>query len=304
LDYRFSTSDHQYDDMIMQAMTFQVGEEKDYMPRNWSASMGNDDQAFWALAALVAAETGFTNPPEDTKLDWLALAQAVFNEQTRDDRRTQTGDCKGLLRWQAFQYNNGWDYINTIANTCYFNIGSRLARYFNNDTLADMVEKTYDMLRDQVHYIDDAGNVYDGGHEGNDCKDINKSQFSYNAALLIQGIAHMYNMVRLPRFQLLFSCCESLLMHVNVNADRRRRQVEEQARPPPSPYDRVLLSQRHGIRVVVRAWRHLHRRYVVIQGLSPPLAGLDGETSALHRSHHHARAKDIGPGCRQPMHRR
>lgn len=200
LDYRFSTSDHDYDDMIMQAMTFQVGEENDYMPRNWSASMGNDDQAFWALAALVAAETGFTNPPADSKLDWLALAQAVFNEQTRDDRRTQTGNCNGLLRWQAFRYNNGWDYINTIANTCYFNIGARLARYFKNDTLATMAENTYTMLRDQVKYIDDAGNVYDGGHEENDCTDINKSQFSYNAALLVQGIAHLYNMVRCPAF--------------------------------------------------------------------------------------------------------
>lgn len=183
----------------MQAMTFQVGDKDDYMPANWTASMGNDDQAFWALAALVAAETGFTDPPADTKLDWLALAQAVFNEQTEADRRSQSGNCNGLLRWQAFNINNGWDYINTIANTCYFNIGARLARYFENDTLADMAGQTYDMLKN-VHYIDDDGNVYDGGHEPNDCKDINRAQFSYNAALLVQGLGYLYNMVSdLPR---------------------------------------------------------------------------------------------------------
>ncbi|KAK6076649.1 glycosyl hydrolase family 76 [Seiridium cupressi] len=193
LDYRFFTSDKTYDDTIMQAMTFQVGEEKDYMPKNWSASMGNDDQAFWALAALNAAETGFTDPPADTKLDWLALAQAVFNEQTKEDRRIYTGRCSGLLRWQAFRYNNGFDYINTIPNTCYFNIGARLARYFDNDTLADFIGTTYDLLKG-VEYIDDVGNVYDGGHEGNDCQDINHQQFSYNPALLLQGLAHLYNM--------------------------------------------------------------------------------------------------------------
>lgn len=164
------------------------------MPRNWSASMGNDDQAFWAFAALIAAETGFDDPPADTKLDWLALAQAVFNEQTEAERRTYEGSCSGLLRWQAVSLNNGWDYINTIANTCYFNIGTRLARYFDNQTLADFVGETYDMLV-KVNYIDDDGNVYDGGHEGEDCKDINKAQFSYNAALLIEGLAHLYNMV-------------------------------------------------------------------------------------------------------------
>lgn len=197
LDYRYFTGDKAFDATIMQSLTFQTGELKDYMPRNWSASMGNDDQAFWAFAALTAAETGFTDPPAETKLDWLALAQAVFNEQTQEERRTQTGSCDGLLRWQAIFGNNGWDYINTIANTCYFNIGARLARYANNETLADFVGETYDLLVG-VKYIDDDGNVYDGAHEGEDCKDINKAQFSYNAALLIQGLAHLYNMVSHP----------------------------------------------------------------------------------------------------------
>lgn len=237
LDYRYYTDDKSYDDTIMQALTHQSGEEHDFMPANWSASMGNDDQAFWALATLVAAETGFTNPPEDTNLDWLALSQAVFNEQTDPSRRTYTGSCSGLLRWQAIQYNNGWDYINTIPNTCYFNIGARLARYFQNDTLAELVGETYDMLMN-IDYIDGEGNIYDGGHEEDDCKDINKAQFSYNAALLLQGLAHLYNMVRN------LAQTERLGGWVADETDRGGY-VENQNRLASASNSRVLLSQWH-----------------------------------------------------------
>jgi mannan endo-1,6-alpha-mannosidase len=198
LDYRAQTNDDSHDDIIMQAMTFQVGDDKDYNPKNWSASMGNDDQAFWGFAALVAAETGFTNPPSDTNLDWLGLAQAVFNEQTSIDRRVNdTGmgsNCNGGLRWQVTRTNNGFDYMNTIVNACYLNIGARLARYTEDDTYATKINTTWDLLT-RLGYIDDSGNIYDGAHEEDNCTIINKAQFSYNAATLIQGAAVMYNYV-------------------------------------------------------------------------------------------------------------
>lgn len=113
LDYRNVMGDDKYDDTIFQALQFQVGDEKDYNPANWSASMGNDDQAFWAFAALLAAETGFRNP-DDNQPQWLALAQAVFNEQTQLDRRVDDGsNCDWGLRWQVYRTNNGFDYINS-----------------------------------------------------------------------------------------------------------------------------------------------------------------------------------------------
>jgi mannan endo-1,6-alpha-mannosidase len=37
--------------------------------------------------------------------------------------------------------------------------------------------------------------VYDGGHVEKNCTDINKATFSYNAAILLQGAAFMYNYV-------------------------------------------------------------------------------------------------------------
>ena len=37
--------------------------------------------------------------------------------------------------------------------------------------------------------------MYDGGHVQANCTDINKAQFSYNSAILLQGSAFMYNYV-------------------------------------------------------------------------------------------------------------
>ncbi|KAH8682116.1 family 76 glycosyl hydrolase [Xylariales sp. PMI_506] len=190
LDYRYRTGDTTYDDIVTTAMLFQVGDGRDYNPRNWSASMGNDDQAFWALSAMLAAETGYTDPAKDEP-QWLALAQAVFNEQTSMDRRVASGNCEWGLRWQVYPSNNGYDYINTIANACYFNIGARLARYTLNDTYKDLAEKTFDLLQ-TLEYVDADWNVYDGAHLP-DCTNINQAQFSYNAAMLLQGSAFMYN---------------------------------------------------------------------------------------------------------------
>lgn len=116
LDYRHHTGDKTYDDVTSTAMLFQVGDNRDFMPRNWSASMGNDDQAFWALSSLVAAETGFTDPAADEP-QWLSLAQAVFNEQTHEERRVPAGSrCEWGLRWQVYQTNNGFDYINSRSS--------------------------------------------------------------------------------------------------------------------------------------------------------------------------------------------
>lgn len=115
LDYRHNTGDKQFDDLITTAMLHQVGDNADYLPRNWSASMGNDDQAFWGLSAMLATEVGYTDPPEDQP-QWVALAQAVFNEQTSEDRRVPDGRCKWGLRWQVYSTNNGYDYINSTSD--------------------------------------------------------------------------------------------------------------------------------------------------------------------------------------------
>ena len=98
IDYWYYTGDDSWNDDTMEGLLFQVGDKADYMPRNQTKTEGNDDQGFWGLAAMTAAEYKFPDPPDD-KPQWLALAQAVFNTQAA---RWDTEHCGGGLRWQIF----------------------------------------------------------------------------------------------------------------------------------------------------------------------------------------------------------
>ncbi|KAB5572795.1 glycoside hydrolase [Coniochaeta sp. 2T2.1] len=189
IDYWHLTGDDTYNKITTEAMLWQVGPGEDYMPPNVTASLGNDDQGFWGMSAMLAAEVKFPDPPKDQP-QWLALAQAVFNTQANPDRHDDT--CNGGLRWQIPLSNNGYNYKNSIANGCFFNLGARLARYTGNTTYADWAEKTWDWIT-SVGFIDSDYNIYDGGHVEHNCTDINKAQFSYNNAVFLLGAANMYN---------------------------------------------------------------------------------------------------------------
>ncbi|KAJ0118825.1 glycoside hydrolase family 76 protein [Diaporthe amygdali] len=187
IDYWRQTGDTTWNDAIQQALLFQS--EFSYMPKNWSISLGNDDQGFWGMSVLLAAENKFPDPPPD-ELQWLALAQAVFNTQAGADRHDK--ECGGGLRWQIPPSNRGYDYKNSIANGIFFNLGARLARYTNNATYYDWAVKTWDW-ETGVGLMDEAYNIYDGGHVQVNCTNIDRAQFSYNAAVFLQGAAFMYD---------------------------------------------------------------------------------------------------------------
>jgi mannan endo-1,6-alpha-mannosidase len=144
------------------------------------------------MSSLLAAEHNFPNPPRDQP-QWLALAQAVFQTQLTAESRDKL--CGGGLRWQAILGNTGWSYKNSIANGCFFNLGARLARYTNNDTYARHATDTWNWMT-SVGLMDGEYNVYDGAHVETNCTDINKQQFSYNAAIFLQGAAFLYDFVR------------------------------------------------------------------------------------------------------------
>lgn len=57
IDYWHFTGDSTYNDVVTDAMLFQVGPNRDYMPPNVTASLGNDDQASTALSFLVPHQT-------------------------------------------------------------------------------------------------------------------------------------------------------------------------------------------------------------------------------------------------------
>lgn len=188
VDYWFYTGDTTYNEVTSQALLHQAGDDRDFMPQNQTRTEGNDDQGFWAMAAMTAAENKFPDPPEDQP-QWLALAQAVFNEYVgRWDEKT----CGGGLRWQIFTFNNGFNYKNSISNGCFFNLSSRLARFTGNQTYADWAEKIYDWMTD-TDLISPEFQVFDGAGVGDNCKSIDKAEWTYNSGIFLHGAAMMYN---------------------------------------------------------------------------------------------------------------
>jgi mannan endo-1,6-alpha-mannosidase len=190
VDYWYFTGDDTYNQITTQALLAQVGPNNDYMPPNQTKTEGNDDQAFWGMAALSAAEERYPNPPASSP-QWLALAQAVFNSQAI---RWDTSSCAGGLKWQIFTFNNGYNYKNTISNGCFFNMAARLAVYTGNQTYADWANKMYDWVG-AVGLMSHTYQFFDGTDDTLNCSQLNHIQWSYNAGVFMLGAANMYNFV-------------------------------------------------------------------------------------------------------------
>lgn len=189
IDFWYYTGNSTYNDIIKEALLYQVGTDKDYMPANQTTSEGNDDQGFWGLAVLNAAEKNFTNPTA-SQPQWIYLAEAVWNDMYS---RWDTSTCSGGLRWQIYSFNAGYDYKNTVSNGCFFTIGARLARYTGNSTYVEWCEKIWNWLED-VDFIDSSSyKVIDGGSTGSNCETHSVAQWSYNFGLMIAGTAYLYS---------------------------------------------------------------------------------------------------------------
>jgi mannan endo-1,6-alpha-mannosidase len=111
IEYWYHTNDTSYTPSVTAAILSQVGTDQDFLPINQTKTEGNDDQGFWGMAAMTAAEVNYPNPPSDQP-QWLALAQAVSNDMAA---RWDISTCGGGLRWQIFTFNTGYDYKNSIA---------------------------------------------------------------------------------------------------------------------------------------------------------------------------------------------
>lgn len=185
--------DDTHEQVLYDSMIAQTGDNFDYIPSNQSTTEGNDDQGFWGMLVMHAAERNFTKPPDGVP-DWLALTQAVYNTMWA---RWDTNYCGGGLRWQIFTWNSGYHYKNTISSGCLFNIAARLARFTGNDTYVDTAETIYDWLVDVNFVVPTAdGNsvrVFDGGSIDDNCTDIVELEWTYNFALLLGGAAYLYN---------------------------------------------------------------------------------------------------------------
>ena len=187
VDYWYYTGDSSYNDLTIQGLQHQVGPYNDYMPPNQTLTEGNDDQGFWGMTVMSAAEYNFPDPPEGQP-GWLALAQAVFNTQAA---RWDTEHCNGGLRWQIFTWNNGYNYKNSISQACFFNIAARLALYTGNTTYVDWSVRTWDWMVD-VRLMDEGYRIYDGAHIEDGCTIIVPYEFSYNVGAFLLGSAAIY----------------------------------------------------------------------------------------------------------------
>ncbi|OAA77144.1 Mannan endo-1,6-alpha-mannosidase [Akanthomyces lecanii RCEF 1005] len=197
IDYWYYTGDSTYNDIIMQGMMHQINAPTgDFLPRNQSNAMGNDDQGFWALTTMMATEAAFPNPPSDTP-QWLAGAQAVFNEYVVRWQE-ENGLCGGGLRWQVYAVLQGYDYKNSIANGCFFNVAARLARFTGNATYGEWATKIYEW-ESGIGLIGKDYAVYDGYNVFDDtktCGNLHDIQFSYNAGIWLAGSAAMYDFTK------------------------------------------------------------------------------------------------------------
>jgi len=196
INYWYYTGDTYYNDIVSEAILFQVGTGNDFLPANQTKDEGNDDQVFWAFTAMDAAELNF---PESTSADapsWLSLAQAVFNEMAA---RWDTSTCGGGLRWQIYTFNAGYDYKNSISNLGLFQLAARLARYTDNSTYSDWAEKTWDWYTQASLWDAETYEIYDGTTTDSNCTSVDHFQWTYNYAAAISGAAYMYNHVNLSR---------------------------------------------------------------------------------------------------------
>lgn len=189
IDYWYYTGDDQYNDKITQALLHQVGPNADFLPPNQTKTAGNDDQAFWALAAMTAAEYNFPNPPDDQP-QWLALVQAVFNGQAM---RWDETACGGGLKWQIFTFNRGYNYKNTISNGCFFQMAARLAKYTGNTTYLEWAEKSWEWT-ETVGLVAPNYQFFDGTDDLLNCSEFNRIQWSYNAGVHLFGAAMLWNL--------------------------------------------------------------------------------------------------------------
>lgn len=153
---------------------------------------GSDDQGFYALAAMSAAERnlGWPSNARHPK-EWQDHARLVFESQVT---RWDMTSCGGGLKWQLDSLNSGYNYKNAVSQGVFFQLAARLARFYGNQTYADWAERVWSWSRD-VGIISDDYAIYDGTDDTTDCSQINRIRWSANAGLFLYGSAVMYNIV-------------------------------------------------------------------------------------------------------------
>ncbi|KAJ6150861.1 mannan endo-1-6-alpha-mannosidase [Penicillium chermesinum] len=195
LNYWHFTGDDTYNEDVSVGLQWQGGDHGDYMPSNYSSYLGNDDQMFWGLSALTAAEYGF--PDRKEGFSWLSLAQGTFNTMKA---RWDNESCGGGMRWQLFVYQgSGYTLKNAISNGGFFQLAARLAMYTQKSEYADWARKTWEWCLTTPMINNKTWTINDSTQGSNNCADTDHMQWSYNYGVFLAGAAYMYTFYTYPK---------------------------------------------------------------------------------------------------------
>ena len=280
MQYWHFTGDSQFNRVTSDGMYAQKGEQNNYYPANWSTWLGNDDQVFWGLAAITAAELNY--PQDKGEPSWVALAQGVFNNQVP---RWDTTVCNGGMRWQTHFFQDGYNLKNTVSNAGLFQLSARLAFYTNNQTYTDWANRIWEWSN-SVSLIDQqqGWRVADSVENQDQCKQPADAQWTYNYGLYIGGAAYMFNHVSINFFFLLF-------LAANMTEDEWRPTMEK-------PLGRTAQQDLLGILPqTIRLQRHDRTGMRTETPMRRQLGRLQGHAQQLahFRRHHRPRGRYQDP---------
>ncbi|KAF2670162.1 glycoside hydrolase [Microthyrium microscopicum] len=191
LEYWHATGDGSQNAMITQGLLSQKTAANNFRTGDCT---GNDDQGWWALTAMSAAEYGLPQVPGNPS--WLSLAQNVFQEfTTRWDPTT----CNGGMGWQIASGASGFHYKNSISNGLFFQLAARLARFTGNPDYTNWANKIYDWTT-SVGLIDNDFKVYDGADATKNCVGLDHNEWSYNVGVFLYGAAVMQDYTNDPKW--------------------------------------------------------------------------------------------------------
>lgn len=184
LDYWHYTGDASHNAAVTSGLLANVGVGNDFLG---PLTDGNDDQGWWALSAMSAAEYNLPT----TGIPWISIAQNVHGEMVS---RWDMTSCGGGLKWKISPGADGYNYKTTISNALFFQLSARLFRATGDQQYADWATKIFLWCR-SVNLIDrNTWAVYDGTDDTLQCTQVDHDEWSYNVGVFLYGSAIMQSL--------------------------------------------------------------------------------------------------------------
>lgn len=183
LRYQDLTGDKSHSDTIQAGITTQAGKGNDFMGQ-WTK--GNDDQLWWGITAITAAEIKLPQSPSG--VSWQNMAINVYDEV---NDRWDGGSCNGGLGWQISPDADGYHYKNAISNGLFFQLAARLGAVTGDVQYTSRAVTAWNWSQSVGLVEKGSYKVYDGTDAKKGCIDLDHDQWSYNVGAYLYGAAVM-----------------------------------------------------------------------------------------------------------------